>query len=639
MTGYFGTSGSKKKGLGMRGRTRVTLAGMIGAMLLVAAPGILVAAAPAMAQERGAHAIALHGAPKYGPDFQHFDYANPNAPKGGEVKLSAFGGFDNLNPFILRGQTAAGSGLVFQTLTTGSGDEVTTEYGLLAETIQIAPDRSAVSFTLRPQARFSDGTPVTADDVLWSFQTLREKGHPLYRTYYADVAKAEKTGERTVTFTFRNTDNAELPIIMGQLPVLPKHAFENRDFAATTLEPMVGSGPYVVAEVQAGRSITYQRVADWWAKDLPVNRGRYNFDRLRYDYYRDLDVAFEAFKAGAYDFRLEHSSKNWTTGYNTPAVKDGEIVREEIKHQDPQGMQAFAFNIRRPIFQDRRVREALNYLFDYEWTRANLSFGLFQRTKSFFANSELAATGLPSPAELALLEPYRGKIPDEVFTKPFEPPKTDGSGNIRPNLRTALGIFKEAGWDLKNNKLTNLETGAPFRFEILIAQADLERVIQPFLRNLERAGIEASIRVVDTAQYQNRMDNFDFDMTTERLAQSLSPGNEQRDYWESSRADQPGSRNAIGIKNPVVDALVEKVIAAPDREAQIAATRALDRVLLWNWYVIPHWHDSVHRVAYWNRFSHPPIAAKYGLGFSDTWWVDPAKNARLTSSARRAAAP
>ncbi len=619
----------------MQGRTRVRLAAMVGAMLL--------AAGPATAQDAGAtppqalHAITQHGAPKYGPDFQHFDYADPNAPKGGEIKLSAFGGFDNLNPFILRGQTAAGAGLVFQTLTTGSADEVGTEYGLLAETIRVAKDRSAVTFTLRPQARFHDGTPVTAEDVIWSFETLRDKGHPVYRTYYADVAKAEKTGERAVTFTFRNTDNAELPIIMGQLPVLPQHAFAARDFATTTLEPLIGSGPYRVAEVQAGRSIAYQRVADWWAKDLPVNRGRYNFDRIRYDYYRDLDVSFEAFKAGAYDFRVEHSSKNWTTGYNTPAVKDGEIVREEIKHQDPQGMQAFAFNIRRPIFQDRKVREALNYLFDYEWTRANLSYGLFQRTKSYFANSELAATGLPSPAELALLEPFRGKIPDEVFTTPFEPPKTDGSGNIRQNLRTALGLLKEAGWDLKNNKLVNTATGAPFRFEILIAQADMERIIQPFLRNLERAGIEASIRVVDTAQYQNRTDNFDFDMTIERMAQSLSPGNEQRDYWESSRADLPGSRNTIGIKNPVVDALVEKIIAAPDREAQIAATRALDRVLLWNWYVIPHWHDSVHRVAYWNRFSHPAIAAKYGLGVTDTWWVDPAKNAKLATSARRTA--
>lgn len=612
----------------MRGRTRIILAGMAGALLL---------ATPLAAQDRGSHAIALHGQPKYGPDFQHLDHVDPNAPKGGEVKMMAFGAFDNLNPFILRGQTAAGSNLVFQTLTTGSNDEAITEYGLLAESIAVADDRSWVSFTLRPQARFGDGTPVTADDVIWSFETLREKGHPVYRTYYADVTKAEKTGERTVKFSFRGTDNAELPIIMGQLPVLPKHVFDKRDFGATTLEPLVGSGPYRVAEVQPGRSITYQRVTDWWAKDLPINRGRYNFDRLRFDYYRDLDVAFEAFKAGAFDFRVENSSKNWTTGYNVPAVKDGLIVKEELKHQDPQGMQAFVFNIRRPIFQDRRVREALNYLFDYEWTRTNLSYGLFQRTKSYFANSELASSGLPSPAELALLEPFRGKIPDEVFTKPFEPPKTDGSGNIRQNLRTALGLLKEAGWELQNSKLTNLKTGEPFRFEMLIAQADMERIIQPFLRNLERAGIEAGIRVVDSAQYQNRTDNFDFDMTVERFPQSLSPGNEQRDYWESSRADLPGSRNTIGIKNPVVDALVEKLIAAPDREGLIAATRALDRVLLWNWYVIPHWHDNVYRVAYWNRFSHPTVAPKYGLGFPDSWWIDPEKNARLASSARRTA--
>ncbi len=612
----------------MRGRTRIILAGMAGALLL---------ATPLAAQDRGSHAIALHGQPKYGPDFQHLDHVDPKAPKGGEVKMMAFGGFDNLNPFILRGQTAAGSSLVFQTLTTGSGDEAITEYGLLAESIAVADDRSWVSFTLRPQARFSDGTPVTADDVIWSFEMLREKGHPIYRTYYADVTKAEKTAERTIKFSFRGTDNAELPIIMGQLPVLPKHVFDKRDFAATTLEPLIGSGPYTVAEVQPGRSITYQRVADWWAKDLPINRGRYNFDRLRFDYYRDLDVAFEAFKAGAFDFRVENSSKNWTTGYNVPAVKDGLIVKEELKHQDPQGMQAFVFNLRRPIFQDRRVREALNYLFDYEWTRANLSYGLFQRTKSYFANSELASSGLPSPAELALLEPFRGKVPDEVFTKPYEPPKTDGSGNIRQNLRTALGLLKDAGWDLRDNKLTNLKSGEPFRFEILIAQADMERIIQPFLRNLERAGIAATIRVVDTAQYQNRTDHFDFDMTIERFPQSLSPGNEQRDFWESSRADLPGSRNTIGIKDPVVDALVEKLIAAPDREALIAATRALDRVLLWNWYVIPHWHDNVYRVAYWNRFSHPTVPPKYGLGFPDSWWVDPEKNARLASSARRTA--
>ncbi|KAA0573949.1 ABC transporter substrate-binding protein [Azospirillum sp. B21] len=610
--------------------------GVTAAMTGTAMAALLLLTAPVAAQEKGSYALALHGKPKYGPDFQHLDYVNPDAPKGGEVKLMAFGGFDNLNPFILRGQAAAGSSLPFETLTTSNGDEAITEYGLLAETIQVADDRSWVAFTLRPEARFHDGKPVTVDDVIWSFDTLREKGHPVYRTYYADVTKAEKTAERTVKFSFRNGNNPELPVIMGQLPVLPKHAFADRDFATTTLEPLIGSGPYKVVDVQPGRAITYERVKDWWAKDLPINRGRYNFDRIRYDYYRDLDVAFEAFKAGAYDFRLENSSKNWTTGYNVPAVQNGQIIKEELKHEDPQGMQAFVFNIRRPIFQDRRVREALNYLFDYEWTRANLSYGLYQRTKSYFANTELASTGLPSPAELKLLEPFRGQIPDEVFTKPYEPPKTDASGNIRGNLRTALGLLKEAGWELKNGKLVNAQ-GQPFRFEILLVQADMERIVQPFVRNLERAGIEAQIRVVDSAQYQNRTDNFDYDMIIERFAQSLSPGNEQRDYWESSRADQPGSRNAIGIKNPAIDKLVETLIAAPDRDALITATRALDRVLLWNWYVIPHWHDTVYRVAYWNRFSHPAVAPKYGLGFTDSWWIDADKNAKLANSARRTA--
>lgn len=604
--------------------------------ILAAFLGLALSGAPAGA-ETTSHALSLHAKPLLGPDFKYLPYVNPDAPKGGEVKMMAFGGFDNLNPYILRGQAAAGSGLVFETLTTSTGDETTSEYGLVAESITLADDNGWVAFNLRPEARFNDGTPITPDDVIWSFQTLREKGHPLYRTYYADVTKAEKTGERTVRFTFKGTDNAELPVIMGQLPVLPKHVFEKRDFAATTLEPLIGSGPYRVVDVQPGRSITYERVKDWWGKDLPINRGRYNYDRIRYDYYRDLEVAFEAFKAGAFDFRLENSSKNWTTGYNVPAVKDGNIVKEELKHQDPQGMQAFAFNLRRPLFQDRRVREGLNYLFDYEWTRANLSYGLYKRTKSYFANTELAAEGLPSPAELKILEPYRGRIPDEVFTKPFEPPVTDGSGNIRQNLRTALGLFKEAGWELKNNKLVNGKTGEPMKFEFLLAQADMERVIQPFLRNLERAGIEATIRIVDTAQYQNRTDNFDFDVVIERLPQSLSPGNEQRDYWNSARADLPGSRNTMGIKDPVVDELVEKLIQAPDRETLIATTRALDRVLLWGWYVIPQWHDSVYRVAYWNRFSHPTVVQKYSLGFLDSWWIDPEKNARLATTARRTA--
>lgn len=599
---------------------------------ILAAVMCLYLVAPGAQAQPGGHAVTAHGTPKYGPDFKHFDYVNPDAPKGGEVKLATYGSFDSLNPFILRGSPAGGAGLPFETLTVGSNDEVLTQYGLLAETIAVADDRGSVTFTLRPQARFHDGTPVTVEDVIWSFETLRDKGHPTYRTYYADVAKAEKTGERTVTFTFRNGNNPELPVIMGQLPVLPKHVFETRDFASTTLEPIVGSGPYKIADVQPGRSITYQRVADWWGKDLPVNRGRYNFDRIRFDYYRDLDVVFEAFKAGAIDFRVENSSKNWITGYDVPAVREGRIVREEIKHQDPQGMQAFVFNSRRPIFADRRVREALNCLFDYEWTRANLSYGLFQRTKSFFANSELAATGLPSDAEVKLLEPFRGKLPEEVFSKAYEPPKTDGSGNIRQNLRTALGLLKEAGWELKGNKLVNAKTGEPMRFEILLVQADMERITQPFVRNLERAGIEAGIRVVDTAQYQNRTDNFDFDMIIQRMPQSLSPGNEQRDYWQSAKADLPGSRNLAGIKDPVVDQLIEALIQAPDRDSLVAATKALDRVLLWGWYVIPQWHDDVRRVAYWNRFSHPAVAPKYGLAFVDTWWVDPQKTASLKTA-------
>ncbi|WP_448204105.1 extracellular solute-binding protein [Azospirillum sp. sgz302134] len=608
---------------------------MFGATMLAAVFGLSLLAPAAAFADTAGHAVTGHGTPKYGPDFKHFDYVNPDAPKGGEVKLATYGSFDSLHPFILRGSPAGGASLPFETLTVGSSDEVLTQYGLLAETITVADDRSWVAFTLRPQARFHDGTPVTADDVIWSFETLRDKGHPVYRSYYADVTKAEKTGERTVRFTFRNGDNPELPVIIGQLPVLPKHAFDGKDFASTTLEPIVGSGPYKVAEVQPGRSVVYQRVTDWWGKDLPVNRGRYNFDRIRFDYYRDLDVAFEAFKAGAVDVRQEHSSKNWVTGYDVPAVRDGHIVREEIKHQDPQGMQGFVFNSRRPIFADRRVREALNYLFDYEWTRANLSYGLFQRSKSFFSNSELAATGLPSPEEAKLLEPFKGKVPEEVFTKPFEPPKTDGSGNIRQNLRTALGLLKEAGWELKGNKLVNAKTGEPMRFEVLLVQADMERIVQPFVRNLERAGIGAGIRVVDTAQYQNRLDQFDFDMIVQRMPQSLSPGNEQRDYWQSAKADQPGSRNLAGIKDPVVDALIDRLIQAPDRDGLVTASRALDRVLLWGWYVIPHWHDDVRRVAYWNRFSHPAVAPKYGFAFVDTWWVDPEKNAKLASTARR----
>ncbi len=589
---------------------------------------VLVQACPALAD--GVSGLALYGTPKYPADASHLDYADPAAPKGGALRLAVVGAFDSLNPFILRGVAAAGGGMVFDTLTEGTSDEPFSEYGRLAETIEVAPDRSWVAYTLRPQARFHDGTPVTVEDVIWSFETLRDQGHPQYRLYYANVAKAEQIGPNAVRFLFTGTGNRELPLIMGQLPVLPKHAFtKDHPFNATTLTPLIGSGPYEVAEVDAGRTISYRRVKDWWGQDLAFSHGRYNFDTIRYDYYRDADVAFEAFKAGAIDVRVENSAKNWATGYESPAVADGRIVREEIKHQDPQGMQGFVFNTRRPVFQDRRVREALAWLFDFEWTRTNLMYGQYQRTTSFFSNSELAAEGPPTPAELAILEPYRGREPDPVFSQAFVPPATDGSGTIRQNLRTALDLLAKAGWGLRDGKLVNQASGAPLTFEILLDQPIYDRITQPYLRNLARAGITANVRMVDSAQYQNRLNAFDFDMIMDTIGQSLSPGNEQREYWTSAAASQDGSLNRAGVHDPVVDELVDKLIAAPDRDTLVATTRALDRVLLWNWYVIPQWHNDRHRIAYWNRFGHPATPARYGLPFESTWWVDSAKDAAL----------
>jgi len=599
---------------------------------------VLLAAAPAGAFEgaiTGAHGIAMRGEPKYGPDFQHLDYADPAAPKAGEIKLAVPNSYDSLNLFILRGQPAAGLNLVYQTLTESPADEPITEYGVIAETIDVPADRSSVSFTLRPQERWNDGKPITPEDVIWSFETLKEKGQPFYRSYYADVVKAERTGERRVTFTFKGPGNTELPLIMGQLPVLPKHYWQGRDFAASTLDPPLGSGPYKIAEVQPGRSITYKRVEDWWARDLPFFRGQYNFDTVRFDYYRDMNVMVEAFKAGAFDLRIENSAKNWATAYDVPAVRDGRIVREEIHTEDPHGMQAFFFNTRRPLFQDKRVRIALNYLFDFEWLNKNIFFDQYKRTTSFFANSELASQGLPSPAELKLLEPLRGRIPEEVFTKEFKLPATDGSGNIRSNLRVALDLLKEAGWELKNQQLVKAATGERMSFEILLVQADFDRIVQPYLRNLERAGIHATVRIVDSAQYQNRVNDFDFDMIVSTAPQSLSPGNEQRDFWGSAAADERGSRNVAGIKDPAVDTLIDAVIAAPDRDGEIAAARALDRELLWSWIVIPQWYDDRIKVAYWNRFAHPATMSRYGLPYLQTWWVDRDKEAKLAGGQQR----
>jgi microcin C transport system substrate-binding protein len=570
---------------------------------------------------RSAHGISIHGDLKYGPGFARFDYVNPRAPKGGSVTLRAIGTFDNLNPFILKGVPAAGIGNTFDTLTVASSDEPSSEYGLVAETIETPADRSWVAFTLRPEARFHDGSPVTVEDVIWTFETLRTKGHPLYRSYYAQVASVEKTGPRTVKFTFKGAENLELPVIVGQLPVLSKAYWSGREFAKTTLEAPLGSGPYRVDSFEPGRSITYRRVKDYWAASLPVNVGRHNFDTIRYDYYRDDTVALEAFKAGAYDFRSEASSKNWATAYDVPAVRDGRIRKEQIPNEVPTGMQGWVYNTRRAIFSDPRVREALAAAFDFEWSNAHLFYNAYTRTRSYFSNSELASRGLPSQAELAVLAPFRGRVPDEVFTREYKPPSTE-PGGLRPNLIHALELLKQAGWVVRDMRLVNAETGRPMSFEILIDDPNFERIALPFVKNLQRLGVAARVRTVDAAQYEYRMKQFDFDMTVAVFGQSLSPGNEQIDYWASSSANTPGSRNLAGVRDPVVDRLIELVISAPDRPALIARTRALDRVLLWGHYVILQFHVTAFRVAYWNRFGRPAVSPKYDLGF-DTWWIEP----------------
>jgi len=582
-----------------------------------------------MAQEvTVTHALALHGDVRYGPGFKHFDYVNPNAPKGGMVTLGTVGTFDSLNPFILKGVPASGIGFLFETLTVQSDDEPFTEYGLLAETIELPEDRSWVAYNLRKNTRWHDGTPVTADDVVFSFNTLIEKGAPFYRYYYKDVKKAEKLSKWKVKFVFREMVNPELPLIMGQLPVISKKYYTSHPFEKTSLDPPMGSGPYTVAEVKPGRSITYELVPDYWGRDIPVNKGRYNFGKIRIEYYRDETVLVEAFKSGNYDFRHENVAKVWATAYKGSYFDKGYIIKEEPPNESNVRMQAYVYNTRRTIFQDKRVREALAYAFDFEWTNKTLFYGQYTRIESFFEGSEMASRGLPGPDELKLLDPFRDQLPEEVFTKEYSPPKTNGSGNIRNNLRKALSLLQEAGWNLKGGKLVN-SRGEQFAFEMLFAQPSAERIAIPFKKNLERLGIKADIRTVDSSQYINRLNDYDFDMTTVVWAQSLSPGNEQRDFWSSEAADRPGSRNLAGIKSPVVDTLIDKIISAGDRHSLVTACRALDRVLLWDFYCIPQWTNKTYRIAYWNKFGKPAVKPKYALGFIDTWWVDGKKDKAL----------
>jgi microcin C transport system substrate-binding protein len=581
--------------------------------------------------------LSLFGDLKYGADFSHFDYVNPDAPKGGTVRYSSIGTFDNLNLFILKGNAAAGLGGLFDTLMFPAGDEPASAYGLVAESVEVPADRSWVQYNLRKEARFQDGSPITPEDVIWTFETLKEKGHPRYRLYYADVMKAEKVGARSVKFSFRTGNNRELPQIVGEMPVLSKAYWSTRDFEKTTLEAPLGSGPYKVESFDVGRTITYRRVADYWGKDLPVNRGRNNFDVIRYDYYRDQTVALEAFKAGNYDIRVENVAKNWATGYDSPAFRDGLFKKEEIPNKVPAGMQGFGFNTRKDLFKDPRVRQALSYLFDFEWTNKNLFYDAYTRTESYFSNSELASSGLPSSDELKILEKYKGQIPDEVYTKAYEPPKTDGSGNLRNNMRQALRLLEEAGWSVKGEKLVN-DAGQVFTFEFLLDQPEFERIVLPFVQNLGRIGITASIRKIDPAQYENRMKTFDYDMTVVAFGESLSPGNEQRDFWSSAAADEPGGQNYLGVKSKAVDDLVDLIINAPDRPSLVTRVHALDRVLLHGYYVIPNWHLSYFRVAAWDKFLRPKISPSYALAV-DTWWIDPEREQTVEAKKAQEAKP
>jgi microcin C transport system substrate-binding protein len=595
--------------------------------LFVSALAVVSLAGPVQAAEAERHGASLFGDLKYPEGFKRFDYVNPDAPKGGELRYAALGTFDSLNPFIVKGQVAAGAAMIYDTLLEPSLDEPGAEYGLIAKSLSYPDDFSSVTFTLRKEARFNDGKTVTAADVIWSFETLK-KLNPFYAAYYHNVTKAEALGPDKVRFSFSMKGNRELPQIVGQLPVLPKHYWAGkgaggkaRDISQTTLEAPLGSGPYRIARIVPGRTIVYERVKDYWAKDLPVKIGTANFGTMRFDYYGDPTVAFEAFKGDQVDLRLENSAKNWATGYNIPAVKDGRIVLEKLRTQNGAGMQSFAFNLRRDIFKDERVREAFNWAFDFEWQNKTLFYGQYTRTGSYFENTELAARGVPSGEELEMLEPFRKELPAALFTTPYTNPKTDGSGNNRQNLRKAGELLDAAGWKIVDGKRADAK-GNPLAVEFLLADPMFERVVAPYKQSLERLGIKVTLRTVDAAQYQNRVDNRDFDIVVQSFPQSLSPGNEQRDFWGCAAAKEPGSRNVIGICDPAVEKLVDRVIFAKSRAELLAATHALDRVLLWRHYVVPQWYSPFDRVAYWARLAHPKPTPTYSIGFPDIWWFD-----------------
>jgi microcin C transport system substrate-binding protein len=582
------------------------------------------------------------GTPALAPGFAAFPYVNPSAPKGGEVHLASIGTFDSFNPFILRG-TAEGAtvgpwvilpggsgsgstvGHVWESLLVSSANEVATGYCHLCETIEVPADKTWVAFNLRQQAKFSDGTPVTAEDVAWTFRTLMEQGRPSLRVQFADVKDVVVEGPLRVRFNFNTTLNRELPLLVGGSPVLPKHFFDGRDFTKPLTDSPIGSGPYRISGFELGRSVTYTRDPNWWAADMPTGRGTNNFDTVRIEYFRDATVAMEAFKAGKVDVRSENIAKNWATAYDFPAVRDGAVIKRQYTHELPTGIQGYAMNTRRSVFADPRVRQAVTWAFDFEWTNKNLFYSAYKRTMSYFSNTALAATGLPSPDELRLLEPFHDNLPPGLLTQPFTLPVTDGSGNNTEQLRDALKMLREAGWQIKDRKLVEAN-GEPASFTILLEDPSLERVALPYVQNLKKLGFDVQVRTVDPAQYQHLLDDFDFDMTMWIYPGSDIPGSELRDYWSCAGAKSQGSFNVPGICSPAIDAMIEKVNAATDRDTLRTAARALDRLLLWNWYMVPNWYSQNFQIAYWDRFGDPGIPIREGFNF-DSWWIDKQKAA------------
>ena len=566
------------------------------------------------------HAISVFNEIKYKKNFKHFDYVNPNAPKKGGIKLAERGTFDSLNQFILKGLSAIGLDNIYDSLLVTSLDEPLTAYGLIAKGMKISEDNTSITFFLNQNAVWHDNNPVTSYDIEWTFNTILKEGHPSYKSYYSDIKSIEIIDKYTIKFHFKNDNNRELPIIIGQMKILPKHFWKDKKFDSSVLNIPLGSGPYKIKDVNLGKNITYERVKDHWAQKLPVNIGHNNFNEIHYDYYRDSNVMIEALKANEYDFRSENISKEWATAYND-LKNNTAFIKEEIDNELPQGMQAFIYNMRKDIFKNLELRKALALAFDFEWTNKTLFYGQYIRSSSYFSNSDLASSGLPSIEEMTTIKKLKNKVPKEILTEIYNPGKTDGSGNSRKNLRKAIQILKEANYKLENKILKDSD-GRQIKFEILLISPAFERIVGPFIKNLKKLGVEANIRIVDTAQYKNRLDSYDFDMVVMARGQSLNPGNEQRNFWSSESANINGSANWIGIKNKTIDELIELIIQAPNREKLIIYTKLLDRVLLHNYYVIPHWHIKMWRIAYWNKIKRPDNLPKYSLGFPETWWYN-----------------